>query len=135
VHHYERAAEAKEQVIGALVYPLLVAFFGFLVIVFCLIYVIPKFTQIFLDMDQILPLPTRILIGLSNGLLHYGWIFFILTALAVMGFGRWRKTQKGRMHWHRFLLHVPVFNQLIRSAAYANFARTLSNLLVNGVPV
>ncbi|MDF3130729.1 type II secretion system F family protein [Kiritimatiellaeota bacterium B1221] len=135
VRHYERAAEAREQVVGALVYPLLVAFFGFLVIIFCLVYVIPKFTQIFSDMDQILPLPTRILIVLSNSLIHYGWIFLVLGALIIIGFGRWRKTEKGRMTWHRFQLHVPIFQELIRSAAYANFARTLSNLLVNGVPV
>jgi type II secretory pathway component PulF len=135
VRHYERAAEAKEQVTGALVYPLLVSVFGVLVIIFCLIFVIPRFTQIFIDLDRILPLPTRMLIFLSNGILKYGWIFLILGALGIMGFERWRKTEKGRMGWHRFLLHVPIFQNLIRSAAYANFARTLSNLLSNGVPV
>lgn len=135
VRHYERAAEAKEQVAGALVYPLLVSVFGVLVIIFCLIFVIPRFTQIFIDLDRILPLPTRMLIFLSNAILKYGWILLILGALGIMGFERWRKTEKGRMGWHRFLLHVPVFQNLIRSAAYANFARTLSNLLSNGVPV
>ncbi|WFB37166.1 type II secretion system F family protein [Kiritimatiellota bacterium B12222] len=135
VRHYERAAEAKEQVTGALVYPILVAFFGALVIIFCLIFVIPRFTQIFIDLDQVLPLPTRMLIFMSNALLKFGWLFLILGALGALGFERWRKTPAGRMHWHRFLLHIPVFKQLIRSAAYANFARTLSNLLLNGVPV
>lgn len=135
VRHYERASEAKEQITGALVYPLLVAVFGVLVIIFCLIFVIPKFTQIFIDLDRILPLPTRMLIFMSNGILKFGWIFLILGALGMIGFERWRKTEKGRMGWHRFLLHVPIFQNLIRSAAYANFARTLSNLLSNGVPV
>lgn len=135
VHHYERAAEAKEQVTGALVYPLLVSVFGVIVILFCLMFVIPRFTQIFTDMDRVLPLPTRMLIFLSTLLLQFGWIFLILGALGIIGFERWRKTPSGRLRWHRFLLHVPVFKELIRSAAYANFARTLSNLLLNGVPV
>ncbi|MGA0332870.1 MAG: type II secretion system F family protein [Kiritimatiellia bacterium] len=135
VHHYERAAEAKEQVTGALVYPLLVLGFGVLVILFCLVFVIPRFTQIFMDMDRVLPLPTRMLIFLSTLLLRYGWLLLILSVAGVTFLNRWRKTEKGRMKWHRFLLQVPVFKELIRSAAYANFARTLSNLLLNGVPV
>jgi type II secretory pathway component PulF len=135
VRHYERASEAKEQVTGALVYPLLVAVFGILVIIFCLVFVIPRFTQIFLDLERVLPLPTRMLIFMSNALLRFGWLFLIVAVLSVMGFNRWRQTETGRFAWHQFLLKVPIFRQLIRSAAYANFARTLSNLLVNGVPV
>lgn len=135
VRHYERASEAKEQVTGALVYPLLVAVFGILVIIFCLIFVIPRFTQIFLDLNRVLPLPTRMLIFMSNSILKFGWIFLIGIFLSMVGFNRWRQTEAGRFAWHRFLLKVPIFRQLIRSAAYANFARTLSNLLVNGVPV
>jgi len=135
VRHYERAAEAREQVIGALIYPMLVAGFGLVVILFCLMVVIPRFTQIFIDLDRILPLPTRMLLAMSSGLLRYGWLVAILALLALAGFNRWRKTERGRFAWHRFLLKVPLFRNLIRSAAYANFARTLSNLLVNGVPV
>lgn len=135
VIHYERAAEAKEQIRGALAYPMLVAGFGVLVIIFCLIFVIPKFSQIFTDMDRILPLPTRMLLFLSMSILKYGWLFLILTVAAAFGFKRWKNTESGRMAWHRFLLQVPVFKNLIRSAAYSNFARTLSHLLENGVSV
>lgn len=135
VHHYERTAEAKEQVLGALVYPLLVAGFGVLVIVFCLVWVVPQFTQIFTDLGQVLPLPTRILMGLSGGILKYGILVVIAGVGLTVFFLRWKRTPEGRMSWHRFLLRLPLFSDLIRSAAYANFARTLSNLLSNGVPV
>lgn len=135
VRHYERSAEAREQVIGALVYPLLVGVFGVVVIIFCLVFVVPRFTQIFADLNQVLPLPTRLLMGLSDGVLRYGLL--ILGALVVAGiaFHRWKATPAGRLAWHKALLRLPLFSDLIRSAAYANFARTLSNLLVNGVPV
>lgn len=135
VRHYERAAEAREQVIGALVYPLLVAGFGVVVIIFCLMFVVPRFTQIFSDLDRVLPLPTRVLMALSDGLVNYGLLLALLIAVGAVAFQRWKKTEAGRYAWHRMLLRLPLFSDLIRSAAYANFARTLSNLLKNGVPV
>lgn len=135
VRHYERAAEAREQVIGALVYPLLVAGFGVVVIIFCLMFVVPRFTQIFSDLDRVLPLPTRVLMALSDGLVNYGLLLALLIAVGAVAFQRWKKTEAGRYAWHRMLLGLPLFSDLIRSAAYANFARTLSNLLKNGVPV
>lgn len=135
VRHYERAAAAREQMVGALVYPCIVAVFGVLTIVACLIWVIPQFTEIFVDLKQALPWPTALLIAMSDGLMRYG----ILIALAVAGIGygfhAWRHTDSGRYAWHGFLLKVPVFSRVIRTGAYANFARTLSNLLTNGVPV
>jgi len=135
VRHYERAAAAREQMVGALVYPCIVAVFGALTIIACLIWVIPQFTEIFVDLGQVLPAPTRLLIFLSNALLRYGLLFVLLTVLGVFGFLRWKQSETGRYTWHRFLLRVPVFSSVIRTGAYANFARTLANLLTNGVPV
>lgn len=135
VRHYERAAAAKEQMVGALVYPCIVAVFGVLTIVACLIWVIPQFTEIFIDLRQALPWPTALLIAMSDGLMRYG--IFIALAFGGIGYGFhvWRHTDAGRYTWHGFLLKVPVFSRVIRTGAYANFARTLSNLLTNGVPV
>jgi len=135
VRHYERSAEAKEQVVNALVYPVIVLVVGAIVILFSMIKVIPRFTQVFTNMDRALPLPTRILMGMSRGLVVYGPIVAVAIVVLAVFFARWKKTPAGRMAWHGFLLKVPVVNPLIRSSAYANFARTLSNLLHNGVPV
>jgi type II secretory pathway component PulF len=135
VRHYERAAEARDQVIGALVYPVIVLVAGIIVIIFCMIKVVPQFTEIFASMDQALPLPTKILMGGSDFLVVYGPLLLGIHILLVLGFFRWKRTVAGRLAWHGFLLKVPVINRLIRSAAFANFARTLSNLMMNGVPV
>lgn len=135
VHHYERAAEAKEQVKSALVYPAMVAGFGIVVIILCLVLVVPKFTEIFADLEMALPLPTRILMGASSGLLRYGALFGALVVGGIFGFQRWIHSPQGRYRWHGFLLRMPLFSAMIRFAAYSNFARTLSNLLSNGVPV
>lgn len=135
VRHYERAAEAREQITGSLVYPCIVAGFGVLVIVGCLIFVIPQFTQIFQDLDQALPWPTAFLMAVSRGLITWGPLMIALIIGFLAAFSQWKKTEAGRYAWHGFLLKVPVFNRIIRTGAYANFARTLSNLLTNGVPV
>ena len=135
VRHYERAAAAREQIVGALVYPCIVAVFGLITIIACLIFVIPQFSEIFMDMQQALPTPTAVLIFLSQVLLRYGLLLLLLTAGVIIAFLRWKETERGRYQWDGFLLKVPVFSRVIRSGAYANFARTLSNLLTNGVPV
>lgn len=135
VRHYERAAAAREQLVGALVYPCIVAVFGVLTIVACLIWVIPQFTGIFIDLKQALPWPTALLISMSEGLMRYGLLLALVLGGMGYGFHVWRQTDAGRYAWHGFLLNVPVFSRVIRTGAYANFARTLSNLLTNGVPV
>ena len=135
VRHYERATAAREQMVGALVYPCIVAVFGLLTIIACLIFVIPQFSEIFMDMQQALPTPTALLIFLSQLLLRWGWLIFLLLTGFIIAFVRWKDTERGRYQWDGFLLKVPVFSRVIRSGAYANFARTLSNLLTNGVPV
>jgi type II secretory pathway component PulF len=72
VDHYERIQEVKEKVIMALVYPLIVMVLGICTLVFSMVYVVPKFKTIFEQMDQALPLPTRILINTSDFLVRYG---------------------------------------------------------------
>lgn len=135
VRHYERTSETRDQVKNALTYPIIVMVFGVLVVMVLLWKVVPKFAEIFQSMDQALPLPTRILIQLSEGMVLYGPLMIGFAVVTGLFFSRWKRTVAGRRTWHGFLLKLPVFHQLIRSAAYANFARTLSNLLVNGVPV
>lgn len=135
VRHYERTTETRDQVKNAMTYPVIVLFFGVVVVLYLLWKVVPKFAEIFDSINQVLPLPTRILIGLSEGMLVYGPLVAGTLILAAVLFSRWKQTPAGRLAWHGFLLKLPVFSKLVRSAAYANFARTLSNLLVNGVPV
>ena len=135
VMHFERVQETRSQVVAALAYPMIVAVFGVITIIACLVFVIPNFVEIFADLGQNLPAPTRFLMTMSDILRQYGLLVFGLFALVSLGFSRWVKTPSGRYSWHAFKLKVPVFKRVVQSGAYANFARTLSNLLTNGVPV
>lgn len=135
VEHYERIQQVKEKVIMAMVYPAIVLTMGLATLVFSMVYVIPKFQVVFQSMGQALPLPTRILIGLSRGMVRYGWLVAIGIAGTCVMVHRTIQTPQGRLAWDGFLLKLPFVRGIIASAIYANFARTLGSLLANGVPV
>ncbi|NCC24590.1 MAG: type II secretion system protein GspF [Deltaproteobacteria bacterium] len=123
------------QVQSTLAYPILMLLTGVGVVFFLMAYVIPKLTQIFLDYGQALPLPTVILIGVSDFLRGY-WPLMILTLAGA--FVLWRmalKTPAGRRRWDAFLLKAPLFGPIVRQSATARFAGTLGTLIRNEVPL
>ena len=135
VKHYERVLSAREKVSMALVYPLIVALVGFGAMIFMMVFVIPRFSAMFEELGGTLPLPTRILIGMSKGLLKYGWALAIGGFFGIAALRRLLKTPSGRDWKDRFLLRMPVAGNIVRANAFANFAHTLGTLLANGVQV
>ena len=135
VKHYERVLAAREKVSMAMVYPLIVALVGFSAMAFIMVFVIPRFSAMFEELGGTLPLPTRMLIGMSNGLLKYGWALAIGGFFGVAALRRLLKTPAGRDWKDRLLLRMPVAGNIVRANAFANFAHTLGTLLANGVQV
>jgi len=135
VHHYERIQEVKEKVVMALVYPLIVLLMGAGTLVFSMVFVIPRFAMIFEELEGTLPLPTRLLIGFSLICKNYGLVLLALAGLAGLLARQYLATEKGRLAWHRAQLRLPVIRSIVQASAFAQFARTLSTLLANGVPV
>ncbi len=135
VKHYERVLAAREKVAMALVYPLIVTLVGVGAMLFIMLFVIPRFSAMFAELGGTLPLPTRILIGLSGGLLKYGWLLAIVLAFGLTALRRALKTPAGRDWKDRILLRLPAVGHIVRANAFANFAHTLGTLLANGVPV
>jgi type II secretory pathway component PulF len=135
VEHYERMQEAKEKIVMALVYPAIVLVLGSATLVFSMVYVIPKFQQVFDQMRATLPLPTRMLIGASRFIAHYGWAVIIGIVMVAAMAHRAVKTPHGRIWWHGLQLRIPLVRGVVASGTFATFARTLQTLLANGVPV
>ncbi|MFW6151678.1 MAG: type II secretion system F family protein [Verrucomicrobiota bacterium] len=135
VEHYDRMQELKESVMMALLYPAIVFFVGILLMIFMMLVVVPQFEKVFQQMGASMPLATKLLIGISRGVGNYG--LFILAALiiSVILAVRAVKTPSGRFWWDGLLLKTPMIRGIIASSVYASFARTLSTLLTNGVPV
>lgn len=133
--HYERVQEAREKVLMALSYPTIVIAVGIVTIFFVMIFVVPRFSQIFAELGSALPLPTQILISVSGFLVSYWWILVILILAAVIGGRTYLRSEEGIRNWHRAQLRLPVIRGIVNASAFAQFARTLGALLNNGVPV
>ncbi len=135
VAHYERMQELKDKVVMALVYPCIVLVMGLGTMIFSMVFVVPKFQKIFDQLHGQLPLPTKILVGMSSFLVHYGWFLAIAIVGLVALTRRALRTEKGRLVGDRLLLRTPLIRGIVASGIYANLARTLGTLLGNGVPV
>ncbi|RDV83224.1 type II secretion system F family protein [Ammonifex thiophilus] len=133
--YFERQADLTDKLKTATSYPLLVAGIAVVVAVALLVLIVPIFADIFRQMNVPLPLPTRIVMGLSYGLIHYWYLFLLALVGGVVGLRYYLRTPKGKERWDRFLLRLPVVGGLLRKSAVARFASTLSTLLATGVPL
>jgi type II secretory pathway component PulF len=135
VSHFERISEVKEKVTMALVYPAIVLLMGLGTLVFSMVFVVPRFAIIFSELGNQLPLPTRILINFSLVCKRYGLILIALLGIVVVLLRQYLASPKGRLWWHRTQLKLPLIKGIVQASAFSQFARTLSTLLTNGVPV
>ncbi len=115
------------------IYPLVLAFTAFAVLVFILTYVIPQFEQMFAEMQAVLPWPTIVVLAVSRFLSHWGWIFLVLLLL-FYGWGRRELGDEGKkIRLERWLLQKPVIGPLCQKMEAARFSRMAATLLANGV--
>ena len=133
-NHYEKEHKLDQEVGNSLMYP---AILGVLIVAVLLIlmgYVVPQFEEMFAQMET-LPLPTVILLGISD-FLKANWLLVALgAAVLAVGVRSLFLLPAVRLQWDRFILHAPVVGRLNRKICTARFARTLSNLYSSGVPI
>jgi len=131
----ESSQDFKDYIKSAMVYPIFLVFVGGISIIILLTFVMPKFSVIFSDMRQAIPLSTRVLLGLSAVLKTY-WPF-ILGGLGVIYFlmRRYIGTPAGSLKLDHYKLHFPVVGELVKKIEVARFARTLGTLAQCGVPI
>ena len=135
VDHFQRIQDTKEKVVMALVYPLIVLLMGVATMIFCMVYVVPKFKVVFESMGESLPLPTQILINSSTWLVKYGWATLVVVGILVVLATRSIQTRAGRRVWDGLKLKTPLIKGVVASGIFANLARTLATLMANGVHV
>jgi general secretion pathway protein F len=129
----EKQQDLNNRIQTALAYPVFMCIIGTLVLFVLLTYIVPSITAIFADMNQVLPTPTRLLIGLSNFFKSFWWVIFIFIIAAATALHQARKTEKGRLFYDKTVLSSPVFGILVKKLNVARFSRTLGSLLENGV--
>ncbi|MGI6387824.1 MAG: type II secretion system inner membrane protein GspF [Desulfomonilia bacterium] len=125
----------RSKVGAALIYPLVLFAVSVVVLFYLLTSVVPKMVGMFESMEQVLPLPTRILIGTSDFLGATWWAFAAVAVIAAVFFVRWRQTGQGAEKFDRFRMNMPVYGAIYRKISVARFARTLGTLLSSGVPI
>ena len=131
----ERTDRLSRKVRGALIYPAVVVVVAACALLVLLEFVIPTFQEMFAASDLPLPLPTRMVIGLSESLRAFWWLPLLFTAGAWVGLGRARATPRGRLVLDRLLLASPVVGPLCLKMAMVRFARTLGTLVASGVAI
>lgn len=125
----------KNKIRNAMTYPVIIVCAMFGIGGFVMVYVLPNITSMFTEMGNELPLPTRILIGVSNFISGNGLILGPAILLFLVLFFRWIKTKSGRFVWHRFLLHLPVAGEIIKKINITATSQNLSSLIQTDIAI
>jgi len=133
--YIEKNVKLKGQVKSAMVYPIAVIVIAGLVVAAILWKVIPTFAAMFASLGAELPLPTRIVIALSEGVVRFGWIGIVVLVALGWGFKQYYATENGRRAVDGTVLKLPILGLIMRKIAVARFCRTLSTLISSGVPI
>ncbi|MGO8817203.1 MAG: type II secretion system F family protein [Terriglobia bacterium] len=133
--YIEKAVKLKRAVQSALIYPVAVLLIAGGVIFLLLWKVVPIFANLFAGLQVDLPLPTRIVIGLSNAIGTFALPLIVFCALGSYGLKRYYATPSGRMMIDKLILKLPLLGSLMRKIAVARFTRTLGTLITSGVPM
>lgn len=133
--HMEKAMKLKREIKTAMIYPAVVIAAAVIVTTVLLVFVIPTFADLFQEFGSALPLPTQIVINLSNFVIANGLLISgSIAALATLFF-RFMKTPRGQEVIHPIALKLPIFGDIIRKVAVARFTRTLGTMISSGVPI
>lgn len=140
--YQEKAHKLKGKIVSAMVYPLIVMFIAVAIMSFLMLFIVPKFREMFADMDGgELPLISRVVFGFSDWMLarpfilpNSVWILFLAVG-TYLGFAAWTRTTKGRKIVDSMKLKLPIFGDIQRKSAIARFTRTLGTLVTSGVPI
>jgi len=133
--YIEKAVKLKGQIKSAMIYPVAVVVIATLVVGVILWKVIPTFANLFAGLGAELPLPTRVVIAASNGLVRFGPIIIVAICAAGYGFKQYYASVNGRRVVDAVMLKMPILGNLMRKIAVARFCRTLSTLLASGVSI
>ena len=131
----ERTQSLKNKIVGAMLYPIMVVLFTIGILTFIMLFIIPQFKDMFEEFGIDLPVPTQLLIEISNKVTQMWFLAPLIPISIVLFISIVCKFKSGRMGWHLFLLKLPVLGKLVEKANLARTTRTLGALISSGVPI
>ena len=133
--YLQSARALRRKVVSAMTYPMMMIGLGILVVTALMTWVVPKITAMLEDTNQALPMPTQVLVAISDVFKDWWWLGFLGLALISFAFERIHKnSEKGRLFIDRAMLRTPILGDVLLKQSVARFTRTLSTLLQSGVP-
>jgi general secretion pathway protein F len=127
--------ELRNFIIGSMIYPALLSCVGLASVVVLMYYVVPRFASAFAASQMAIPLPTQIMLSISDFVRTYGWIFLVAFILGMAAFQSYIRSVAGRLWWDRARLKLPLLGDALLKAETARFARAMSTLVSNSVPL
>ena len=134
-HFLEKAEDLKGNIVRAMIYPMILVLAGGSAIVFIFTFIVPKFKGLFEEMGDALPLPTKIMLAMSNVVTNYWWAMLLILTCGIIAFVQYFKNPNGRLHWDGLVLKMPLFGILVQKLEVSRFSLTMASLLKSGVPV
>ena len=131
----EKSMILKKRVKGAMVYPIICLAISIIILGIILIFVVPVFDKMFTDFGAALPVPTQLVVNMSNVVKNNFLYGLVLIGLCIFAFKKFYATEKGEIKVDGMILKLPVFGDLVRKVAVAKFSRTLGTMLTSGVPI
>jgi len=139
--YQEKAQKLKNKIVSAMVYPVIVMFIAVAILIFLMIFIVPKFKEMFSNTDQTLPLISQIVFGMSEFFLARPLVvpnvvfLFIVVGIGIFLFNLWGRTTGGRKVIDTMKLNIPILGDIQRKSAVSRFSRTLGTLVTSGVPI
>jgi type IV pilus assembly protein PilC len=131
----ENEVALRQKIKSAMTYPVVVMILVTIILAAMLLFVVPTFKDLYSDLGGSLPLPTRILLTVSEAFQKFFLVFAAVGVGLAFAFKRWKAGDTGRLTWDRLKLRMPIFGTLFHKAALSRFSRTLSVLSKSGVPI
>jgi type IV pilus assembly protein PilC len=131
----EKSASIQGKIKGALIYPAVIMTLLVGVIFLMMVMVVPQMSELFTKTGKDLPLPTKILIAISDFCVNYWPVIVISIPILVVAFNAFKKTRSGKYLWDSFKLKIPVFGPVVQKGVISKFARSFSNMMGSGVPI
>ena len=133
--YLQSTKEIRDHLVSVMIYPLILTIVSGISVIILVTFVIPRFARIFSDMGQAIPLPTQILLAISQTVRGYWWALLGAIVLAYLGLKMYLKDEERRLKWDQFKLRWVAVGDLIKKVEVARFARTLGTLLQSGVSI
>ncbi len=132
---YEVNISAREEIKGALIYPMLLTCVGIIAVGIIVFYVIPRFEKMFYELGAAIPLTTEMVFSISRLLSGYWWLILVLMISSITGLRYYAMKPEGRLLWDKIRLRIPFLREIFMRIAISRFLRTLGSLLEGGVPL